>query len=65
MVKDEGLPVLNERINTMGADENEIYRFLGVEQADGIKMKEVHNRVKEEISRKINIIAKIKLYPYP
>ena len=63
MVKDEGLPVLNERINTMGADENEIYRFLGVEQADGIKMKEVHNRVKEEISRKINIIAKIKLYP--
>ena len=65
MVKDEGLPVLNERINTMGADENEIYRFLGVEQADGIKMKEVHNRVKEEINRKINIIAKIKLYPYP
>lgn len=39
----------------MDADENEIYMFLGVEQADGIKMKEVYSRVKEEISRTMNI----------
>lgn len=37
----------------MDADENGIYRFLGVEQADGITMKEVYKRMKEEISRKI------------
>ena len=61
MVKDDGLPVLDERINTMGADENEIYKFLGVEHADGIKMKEVYNRVNEEISKRMNIITKTKL----
>ena len=32
--------------------------FLRVKQADGIKMKKVHNRVKEEISR-INIITEL------
>ena len=35
--------------------------FLGVEQADGIKKKEVYNRVKEEISRRMNIITRTEL----
>ena len=39
MVKGEGLQVLNERMKTIDHDENEIYKFLGVEQADGIKKK--------------------------
>ena len=41
MVSGEGLPVLEERMKTMDPDENEIYKFLGVEQADGIKTKNV------------------------
>ena len=49
-----------KRGRTLGAsseDENhgprskKIYKFLGVELADGIKTKEVYNRVKEEINR--------------
>ena len=55
MVKDEGLKVLDEKMKTMGPDEYEMQKFLGVEQADGIKMKEVYSRVKEEISRTMNI----------
>ena len=55
MVKDEGLKVLDEKMKTMGPDEYEMHKFLGVEQADGIKMKEVYSRVKEEISRTMNI----------
>ena len=39
-------------------EKNEIYMFLRVKQADGINMKKVHNRVKEEISR-INIITEL------
>ena len=39
-MKGEGLQVLNERMKTIEPDENEIYNFLGVEQADGIKKKE-------------------------
>ena len=48
MVKGEGQQVLHE---------NEIHKFLGVEQADGIKTKEVYNRVKEEVSRRMKIIT--------
>ena len=51
IVKGEGFQVLNERMKTIDADAKEIYNFLGVEQADGIKMKEVYKRVKEGISR--------------
>ena len=51
MVKGEGLPVLNERIETMDLDENEIYKFLSIEQADGIKTKVVFERVKREVGK--------------
>ena len=44
-----------------GPDENEIYKFLGVEPADGNKIKEVYNKVTEEISRRMNIITKTEL----
>ena len=36
-MKREGFQVLNKRMKTIDSDENEIYKFLGVEQADGIK----------------------------
>ena len=35
MIKCKGLQVLEERMQMMDLDENEIYKFLGVEQADG------------------------------
>ena len=41
MVREEGLPVLEERMKTMDPDENEISEFLGLEQANCIKMKNV------------------------
>ena len=37
MVRGEGLQVLHERMKAMNPDQNEIYKFLGVVQADGIK----------------------------
>ena len=53
--------MLNERMKTIDPNENEIYKFLGVEQADGIKKKEVYKRVKEEINRRLNIITRTEL----
>ena len=38
--------MLEETMTTMSPDENEIYKFLGIEQADGIKTKRVFERVK-------------------
>ena len=61
MVTGEGLQMLNERKKTMDSSEKEIYQFLGVEQADGIKIKEIYNKVKEEISKRMNIITRTKL----
>ena len=67
MVGVEGLQVLNEKMKTMEHGENEIYKFLGVEQADGINIKEVSHRAEkmyiivEKFSRRMNIITKTKL----
>ena len=67
MVGVEGLQVLNEKMKAMEHGENEIYKFLGVEQADGINIKEVSHRAKkvyiivEKFSKKMNIITKTKL----
>ena len=52
MVSGGGLPVLDERMETVNPDENDIYKFLGVEQADGTKTKVVFERVKSEVEKR-------------
>ena len=48
MIIDEGLLVSQERMKTIDHDDNETYKFLGVEQSDGIKKKDAMERVKIE-----------------
>ena len=43
----EGLEVLQEKMRTLDSDEQESSKFLGVEQARGIKIKELYERVEE------------------
>ena len=61
LAKGEGLHVLQEKMKTMDPDQKEIYKFLGGEQTDGIKTKEVYNRVKEEINRRLHMLTKTEL----
>ena len=62
MVRGEDLQVLEERMKTMDPDdENEVYKFLGIEQADGIRTKTVFERVKEEVSKRVKMIANTEL----
>ena len=61
MVRGEGLQVLEERMKMMNPDENEIYKFLGIEQAGGIKTKAVYERVKEEVTKRVKMLTKIEL----
>ena len=61
MVTGEGLQVLEERIKTMDPDENEICKFLGIEQASGIRAKTVFERVKEEVLKRVKMIANTEL----
>ena len=41
MVRGKGLEVLEERMKAIEPDENELFKFLGIEQVDGIKIKKV------------------------
>ena len=58
MVRREGLEVLKERMKTMKPDENEIYEFFGIEQANGIKTKKVfERRVKDEVNKTVKMLT--------
>ena len=48
-------------MKTMEPYENEIYKFLGNEQADGIRTETVFERVKEDISKRVKMIVNTKL----
>ena len=61
MVRGEGLEVLEEGIKAMDPDENKIYTFLGIEQADGIKTKKVFERVKGEVNRRVKMLTNTEL----
>ena len=61
MMKGEGLPVLQERMRTIDPDDNETYKFLGVEQSDEIKEKDVMEKVKIELIRRLELLAKTEL----
>ena len=56
MVRGEGLHVLEERMDSMDPDKNEIYKFLRIEQADGIKTKTVYERVKHEVTKRVRML---------
>ena len=57
MLRGEELEVLEERMNTMDPEENGIYKFLGIEQADGIKTKTGFERVKGEVNKRVKMNA--------
>ena len=60
-VKGEGLQVLQERMKILNPDQEEMYKFLGVEQADGIRTKQVYERVKEEMTKRLKLLMKSEL----
>ena len=45
----------------MDPDENEIYNFLGIEQADGIKTEKVFERVKGEVNKRVKMLTNTEL----
>ena len=53
MVKSEGLQVLEEKMNALDPDKNEIYKFLGCEQENGIDVDCVMERVKAEVRKRL------------
>ena len=48
-------------MKTMDPEENEIYKFLGIEQVDEIKTKKVFERVKDEVNKRVKMLTNTEL----
>ena len=49
-------------MRALDPDENDTYKFLGVEQAEGIKVKEVLIRVKAEMQNRLKTLLNVEHY---
>ena len=61
MIKGEGLTVLEEKMEALDSNKNEIYTFLGCEQANKIDVKRVMERVKKEIRKRLDHLTRLNL----
>ena len=61
MIKGEGLTVLEEKMEAIDPNKNEIYTFLGFEQANKIDVKRVMERVKKEIRKRLDHLTSLNL----
>ena len=61
IVRGKGIPALDERMEVIDPDEKEIYKFLRVEQADGIKTKVVFERVKSKVEKRFKMLVHTEL----
>ena len=61
MDRGEELEVQEKRMKTIDSGKNEIYKFLGLEQADGTKAKKVFERVKGEVNKRVKMLTHTKL----
>ena len=61
MARGEELEILKERIKAIDPDENEVYKFLGIEQADGIKTKKDFELVQGEVNKRVKILTSTEL----
>ena len=61
VARGEELEILEERIKAIDPDENEVYKFLGIEQADGIKTKKDFELVQGEVNKRVKILTSTEL----
>ena len=61
MARREELEILEERIKAIDPDGNEVYKFLGIEQADGIKTKKGFERVQGEVNKRVKMLRNTEL----
>ena len=61
IAREKRMSVLDKRMETMDSNENGIYKFLGVEQADRIKTKVVFEHVKSEVEKRVKMLVNTEL----
>ena len=61
MIKGEGSTVLEEKMKALDPNKNKIYMFLGCEQANKIDVKQVMERVRKEIRKRLDHLTSLNL----
>ena len=62
IIKEEEWAVLEEKLDTLDSNKNEIYKFLGCEQAYKTDVKQVQKRVKKEMKNQLDHLTGLNLY---
>ena len=62
IIKEDGLQILQERINALDPKKNEIYRFLGCERPETIDIKKVMERFQIQMKHRTRKLVGEELY---
>ena len=62
IIKEEGLQILQERMNALDPKKNEIYRFLGCERPERIDIKKVMERFQIQMKHRTRKLVGEELY---
>ena len=62
MVLAEGLEVLQEKMRSLDPDQNETYKFLGIEQGKKIDKEKAFERVTTEMEKRLKSLTELELY---
>ena len=62
IIKEEGLQILQERMNALDPNKNEIYRFLGCERPERIDIKKVMERFQIQMKHRTRKLVGEELY---
>ena len=62
MVKGNGLSIMEDRMKSLDPDNGDYYKFLGLEQANGIDRHQVYKNVKEKVKERMQNIVTYELH---
>ena len=62
MVKGNGLSIMEDRMKSLDPDNGDYYKFLGLEQANGIDRHQVYKIVKEKVKERMQNIVTYELH---
>ena len=61
MVHSEGMEILNERMKSLDPTEGDVYKFLGLDQNEGIERNEVYRKIENTMIERLSKIVDLEL----
>ena len=54
--------VINDDTEVQGLDQEEVYKYLGVDESDGIQHSKMKEKIRKEYNRRVRLILRTELY---